>query len=89
MGDSDDLLYQTLIKAMNMDQEKQINDSQPDGVHFIDSGEALVVGKGYSPNCRLSKCDAFGMCEILRKTVSPTTISTSLSNLPPEQSVSS
>ena len=41
---------------------------EPDGVHFIDSGEVLVVGKNNVPHTRMSKCDAFGLCEVLRKT---------------------
>ena len=41
-------------------------------MHFIEAGEVLVVGEQMIPNARLNKCDAFGLSEILRKTVSCT-----------------
>ena len=41
---------------------------ESEGIHFIDGGEVLVVGAKCTPNARLNKCDAFGLCEMLRKT---------------------
>ena len=65
---SEDLLYQVLVSAVNRDDATKMRRCEPEGVHFIDSGEVLVVGKNYMPHTRLNKCDAFGMCEVLRKT---------------------
>ena len=71
MGKTDDkdLLYKVLLGAMqnNEDQSKRV---EPTGVHFIDQGEVLVVGKNKVPQCRLGKCDSFGMYDIHRKPVS-------------------
>ena len=65
---SEDLLYQVIVSAVNRNAATKQRRCEPEGVHFIDSGEVLVVGKNYMPHTRLNKCDAFGMCEILRKT---------------------
>ena len=64
-------LYANLIKAIDRckDGHKHAR-VEPTGLHFIDSGEVLVIGQSTAPNARLSKCDVFGMCEILRKVVS-------------------
>ena len=40
---------------------------EPKGVHFIESGDVLVVGKCWIPNLRLSKNDTFGLCNVIRK----------------------
>jgi len=55
---------------LNLIEEIKGMREEPKGVHFIEAGEVLVIGEQMVPNARLNKCDAFGMCEILRKTVS-------------------
>ena len=40
------------------------------GLHFVESGEVLVVSSGNSPNARLHKSDIFGTCEFFRALVS-------------------
>ena len=66
-------LYKQLAEAISTargaNKKKRV---EPTGIHFIEAGEVLVVGQNYVPNVRLCKCDAFGLCEVLRKTVSLT-----------------
>ena len=64
---TDKLLFKAIAAAIDQGAADQARRVEPKGVHFIDSGEVLVVGKSYMPNARLAKCDAFGMCNILRK----------------------
>jgi hypothetical protein len=64
-------MYANLIKAIDQAKGSDADiRAEPEGLHFIDSGEVLIIGKSTAPNARLSKCDSFGMCEVLRKTVS-------------------
>ena len=63
------MLYQALAEAIekNADYDDKGKRVEATGVHIIISGEALVVGKSYVENTRLYTLDAFGMCNILRK----------------------
>ena len=65
---SSELLYKALVDAIERNATRAGARREATGVHFIESGEVLVIGQGYSPNTRLNVNDAFGMCEILRKT---------------------
>lgn len=66
-----EMIYQTLIQELK-EKECAIKGKgariEAEGIHFIDGGEVLVVGERCTPNARLNKCDAFGLCELLRKT---------------------
>ena len=69
-GNTNNILYKEIVNIISATQ-KEIAAPQrvePDGIHFIEQGEALVLGSDVMPLTRLSKCDDFGMCEILRRT---------------------
>ena len=70
MDNNQELLYQTIVDALNRNNQRAGVRREPKGVHFIESGEVLVVGNNYTPNTRLNVSDAFGMCDLLRKPVS-------------------
>ena len=64
-------LYKELIGVIttiqNTEGEKQTR-IEPDGIHFIEQGEVLVLGSDSVPLTIMSKCDDFGMCEVLKRT---------------------
>lgn len=68
----DDLLFKVimgLIKNLEFEgnHKRRID---PNGVHFIENGEVLIVGHNQKPEAKMRKCEAFGLCEVLRQTVS-------------------
>lgn len=52
------------IEVTKYDKQARV---EAKGVHFIDSGEVLVVGKTKQPNTRLNKSDSFGICDLIKK----------------------
>ena len=65
-----ELLYTSLVGAIERNNRRAGQRREPAGVHFIESGEVLVVGSNHAPHTRLNVNDAFGLCDLLRKTVS-------------------
>ena len=63
------MLYTSLVDAIERNNQRSGVRREPLGVHFIESGEVLVIGNNYAPHTRLNVNDAFGMCDLLRKTV--------------------
>ena len=60
-------LYELVIKTMSLSEKFKNKRVEPGGVHFVEVGEVLVIGQQMKPLMRLSKCDAFGLCSILRQ----------------------
>ena len=53
-GNADQLLFDSILKATEMHKDSDdMERIESKGVHFIDSGEVLVVGKSNVPNTRL------------------------------------
>ena len=65
---SHQMVYNAIIQTLSRSEHEAGMRVEPDGIHFIDGGEVLVVGNKCVPNARLNKCDAFGLCDMLRKT---------------------
>ena len=63
-------LYQNLVEAIGRNDKRRGQRREPTGVHFIESGEVLVIGKKMVPNMRLKKCAQFGLCDVIKKSVS-------------------
>ena len=68
----DDLLFNVIMNLIRHTETegKYKKRIEPNGVHFIERGEVLVVGQNQKPETKMSKCEAFGLCEVLRQTVS-------------------
>ena len=69
-GDTNNELYKEIVNIISQTQ-KETNSTkriEPEGIHFIEQGEALVLGADMMPLARMSKCDDFGMCEVLKRT---------------------
>ena len=52
------------VERSDMNKGKRM---EPKGVHFVESGEVLVIGKNKIPNMRLNRCEAFGLCDVVKK----------------------
>ena len=69
-GNTNNVLYKEMVSII-AETQKEGNAPkrvEPDGIHFIEQGEVLVLGSDVMPLTRMSKCDDFGMCEILKRT---------------------
>ena len=69
-GNTNNVLYKEIVRIINETQKenKSLTRLEPDGIHFIEQGEVLVLGSDVLPLTRMSKCDDFGMCEIIKRT---------------------
>ena len=69
-GNTNSVLYKEIVNIISETQKeaKVPRRVESNGIHFIEQGEALVLGSDVMPLTRLSKCDDFGMCEILKRT---------------------
>ena len=70
-GQTNNELYKQLvgvISSIENDTGEKPARLEPDGIHFIEQGEVLVLGSDAMPLTIMSKCDDFGMCEILKRT---------------------
>ena len=64
---SHDLLFKALVWALRQYEGNQGQREEPTGVHFIESGEALVINPNCEVNVSLSRCDAFGISDVIRR----------------------
>ena len=62
-----DLIFKALVWAINQYEGYQGRREEPTGVHFIETGEALVINSKCEPNIRLSRCDAFGISDVIKR----------------------
>ena len=69
-GNTNNILYKEIVNIISEIQKESNTPkrAEPDGLHFIEQGEVLVLGSDVMPLTRMSKCDDFGMCEILKRT---------------------
>jgi len=63
-------LFESIVQAIKLTKHDKQARVEAKGVHFIDSGEVVVVGKTLQPNTRLNKSDSFGICDLIKKPVS-------------------
>ena len=61
------MLYQAIVNAIESSANMPGRREEPAGLHFVDQGEVLVVDEQYTPYMRMTKSDAFGMCDVLKK----------------------
>ena len=70
LDNHEDLIYSSLLKAICHFDNNESLVEKATGLHFVESGEVLVVSAGATPNARLNKSDIFGTCDFFRSLVS-------------------
>ena len=64
----EEVLYQSVVEVIDKIDQRRF---AADGVHFIDSGEALIYDiKTSKTNMKLNKNDCFGITDVIKRAVS-------------------